>query len=288
MPGLHEVWVYRNDVIVAAGPIWDATPASDANSITVGAQSLEDYLDVRLVEGKSYNLIDQSNIAWDLIDVSQLKTNGNLFITKGTVGLGRTRSLGWRTYDNKYILEAINDLAALDDGFDWWIDPVNRQFRTSYPKLQADKGLTLSFLNNVRSYSVQYMGKYLRNEIRVQGADPSFVVATHPTSQTTYGLRQYGDAFKDAPTGTELSEYAGYLRDIRYAIKKYPTLTVDVDTIDVFNANILFFGDKVRVKIDDGYVQVDEQLRYNGCQVTVSPNGSEIATLYMEDLRKVA
>lgn len=286
-PGLHEAWVRRNNVVVAAGPIWDVTPSSDGGSITVGAQSLEDYFDVRLCLDGIYTLTDQSNIAWGLINASQTQTDGNLYITKGTVGLGRTRTITYRAYDNKYILEAINDMAELEDGFDWWIDPAARQFRTSYPRLQTDRKLTLVYRANIKSYAVQYMGKWMRNVVRVQGADPATVTATNPASITKYGRREFGDSFKDAATATELTAYAGYIRDLRYEPKRYPTLTVDVDEVNMFDSNILQMGDKVKVQINDGYVQYDELLRVKGCQVTVSKHGKETAVLYMQDLREL-
>jgi len=291
-PGLHEIWVKRNGTVVAAGPLWDITPSSDGGSITCSAMSLEDYLDVRLCDDIVYTLTDQSNIAWGLIDRSQTDaitgtTGSTLGFTKGTVGLGRTRTMEFRKYDNKYILEAINDMSELEDGFDWWIDPVNRQFRTSYPRLQVDRKLTLAYRANVRGYAVQYMGKYMRNVIRVQGAEPATVTATNPASITKYGRREYGDSFKDAATATELTAYAGYVRDLRYEPKRYPTITVDIAEVNIFDPTILSMGDQVKVIIDDGYVQFNELLRYKGCQVTVGKGGKETAVVYMEDLREL-
>lgn len=286
-PGLHEVAVVRNGVTVAAGPIWDATVSTDSRAINCAAQSLEDYLDVRLVRDVTYTTIDQVNIAWDLINDSQALTDGNLGFTSGVLLGGVTRSISYKTYDCKYILEAIQDMSELEDGFDFWISPATRQFHAIYPRPYIDRGLHLMFPQHIASYAVTYYGKYLRNRVVVQGPDPAYVVATDTTSLSTYGLREYGDALKDAATANDLTEYTGHLRDIRKDVKGYPTLVLRDQIQNMFNPFAITFGDKIKLTIKDGYVDIDTFVRYKGCQVTVNKNGDETIVIYTQDDREV-
>lgn len=286
-PGLHEIAVMRNGVCIAAGPLWDMTVSTDSKSISCSAQSLEDYLDVRMVRDVSYVTTDQVNIAWDLVNDSQALTDGGLGLTSGVLLTGITRSMEYKTYDCKYILEAIQDMSEMEDGFDFWISPSNRQFHAIYPRPAIDRSLHLVYPQHISSYAVTYYGKYLRNRVVVQGPDPAYVVAVDTTSLATYGLREYGDALKDAATSNDLTEYTGHLRDIRKDVKGYPTLVLRGQVIDIFDPFSITYGDKVKVTIQDGYVQIDEQYRYKGAQVTVNKNGDETIVMYTQDLREL-
>jgi hypothetical protein len=285
--GLHEVAVVRNGVTVAAGPLWDITSSTDSRALNCSAQSLEDYFDKRLVRDVSYVTTDQVNIAWDLIADSQALTSGGLGIVSGTLGTGITRSIDYKTYDNKYILEAIQDFSELEDGFDFWINPATRAFNAIYPRPQTNRSLHLVYPQHISSYAITYYGKYLSNRVVVQGPDPAYVVATDTTSLATYGLREYADALKDASTANDLTSYTGHVRDMRKDVKAYPTLVMRGQFLNIFDSNVIQFGDMIQVTIQDGYTQVDDLFRYKGAQVTVNKSGDETIVLYTQDDREL-
>jgi hypothetical protein len=250
---------------------------------------LEDYLDVRLLRDVQYLVgSQQTAIAWDLIEDSQAHTGGDLGIIQGTLSGGITRPRQvYKTYDGKYVLEAIQDFSELEDGFDFWIDPATRAFHAIWPRPQVNRGLHLVYPQHISSYAVTYYGKYVRNRVMVQGPDPSYVVATDTTSLATYGLREYADALKDAKNVNELTTYAGHVRDIRKQTKGYPTLVLRSQQVNVFDPNVIQFGDMLRVTIADGYVNIDGLQRYKGCQVTVNKGGDETIVIYTQDEREV-
>lgn len=285
--GLHEVWVLRDGVVVAAGPIWDVSVSTDDKSLSCGAQTLEDYLDVRLIRDVDFVTQDQVNIAWSYINTSQGYTNGWMNLYSGTLGTGITRSISWKTYDNKYILEAIQDMAELDNGFDFWISPNNRQFNAVYPRPATDRGLHLSYPQHISSYALVTQGKYTRNRVVVQGPDPAYAVGVNTTNLAKYGLREYADSLKDAGTSNDLTDYTSHLTDIRSNVSAYPTLVLRGQTINIFDPNVIQYGDKFKVTILDGYVTIDQQYRYKGAQVTVNKSGDETIVLYTQDLREL-
>jgi hypothetical protein len=286
-PGYHEVYVKRNGVTVAAGPVWDLTPTTDSKAITCSAMSLEDYLDVRLIQDVSYVTIDQVNIAWALINDSQGRTDGALGITSGTLGTGITRSIDYKTYDGKYILEAIQDFSQLDDGFDFWINPSTRAFNAIYPRPAVDRKLHLVYPQHISSYAVMYQGKYTRNRIVVQGPDPNYAVGINTTNRAHFGLREYADSLKDAATSDELTKYTTHVTDARSQISNYPSLVLRGQYLNIFDSNVIQFGDLVMVTIQDGYVQFNQRLRYMGGQVTVNKSGDETIVMYTQDLREL-
>lgn len=281
-PGLHELWVRRNGVLVACGPLWDVVASSDGG-ITLEAQSLEDYLDVMIIQETEEATLDQSAWAWNVIDACQDRTNGSYGITAGTLQTGVTRTYEWRLWEQKYVSEFIQDMSELEDGFDWRIKP-DRTFNVYYPRLQTDRGLVLKYPETLSGYAMQHYGKMLRNRIYVQGPEPWSALATSPSSEATYGIREYSDSLKDVKHTNELTAYASKLRDQRIKPRQYPTLVLRNNVIDVFNDSVLQLGDKFKVVIDDGYTQINTQYRHAGHQVTVSKGGSETVVLYTQDL----
>ncbi len=286
-PGFHEVWVFRDGQCVAAGPIWDVSVSTDSKALNCSAMSLEDYLDVRLIQDVSYVAVDQVNIAWNLINDSQNRTGGALGITSGFLLGGISRSMDYKTYDGKYILEAIQDMSELKNGFDWWIAPDSRQFNAIYPRPATDRKMHLSYPQHISSYSVTYQGKYTRNRVVVQGPDPAYAVGINTTNLATYGLREFADSLKDAATNNELTDYTTHLSDMRSNISAYPTLVLRGQFLNIFDRFSLNYGDLILITILDGYTNINAQYRYKGAQVTVNKSGDETIVMYTQDLREL-
>jgi hypothetical protein len=196
--------------------------------------------------------------------------------------------MSWRKWDQKYVSEAISDMSELKDGFDYRITPSTRAFNAYYPRLQTDRGLVLKYPETLSGYAMQYYGKMLRNRIYVQGPEPWQATANDPTSEATYGIREYGDTLKDVKHSNELTAYASRLRDIRTKTRAYPTLVLRTKLIDIFDSTVLQLGDKFRVIINDGFVNINTQYRHSGHQVTVSKNGTETVVLYTQDLLELS
>lgn len=285
--GLHETWVYKNDQLIFAGPLWDVTPTSQNKSISCAASTLEDYLDVRRINMNVTKSQDQVDHAWELITHTQDRTGGQLYITRGTAQTGVTRERTWSTYDGKYILEAIQDMSEEEDGFDFYITP-DRKFHCFYPRPRRNVGLTLTYPTTIRRYSVNKMGKWLRNDILVQGPDPVYKTAVDTASRNKYGLREHVAAYKDASNVNQVTKRAGKIRDDRRRPRYNYSVSIDTTVIDIFDDAIIKFGDVIKLEIQDGhYVDVAESFRYVGHQVTVSEQGSESVVLYLNDLREV-
>jgi hypothetical protein len=174
-------------------------------------------------------------------------------------------------------------MSELQDGFDWRIKP-DRTFNVYYPRLQTDRGLVLKYPETISGYANQIYGKMLRNRIYIQGPEPWKAFANDPASEATYGIREFGDGYKDVKTATELNAYASKLRDQRVKPRLYPTIVLRNNLIDVFDSTVLDLGDKVKIIVDDGFTQINSQFRHAGHQVTVSKNGAETVVLYLQDL----
>lgn len=142
-----------------------------------------------------YSQVQQSAIAWDLINTSQSETNGTLLITQG---LNPTSMLRDRTYETYEIAEALTNLANVINGFDFGFEPVldsdgrlsSVLFNVYYPtkgSVREDLG-KLEMGINVSSVSWTTISE-LYNTVIVEGSGtgiPLIYESSDPSSQQAY------------------------------------------------------------------------------------------------------
>lgn len=286
--GKHEAWIYRDDVLVKAGPIWNCTPNSNDNDINCDGSDLLDYFDVLRIDAYvRYAAMDQFDIVADLIATAQAQTDGDYGIISSLGQSGIVINREYKDTEGKYVLEAIQDIAAEDTGFDFWVSPTTRRFEAAYPRLSRNIGLRLEYPNAIRTYSVNYFGKWHRNDVLVLGPYNRVSRAISTDARAYYKLRQLTESYTDAPDPTALAARASYIRDLRTAPKVSPIISLESSYLNVFDPATIRMGDMITTVIDDGYVQVNELLRLIGFQVTVGRQGQESVVLYFNDNREV-
>lgn len=290
-PARDEIWLYRNDVVIFAGPLWDMTASSSDGSWTCSAMGLESYLDHRRIDW-DYNVsMAAADIGWDLISRTQALTDGQLNITKGTVPASPTVPVTHTRAQGEMIFDVIDKLAQSTNGFDWEINSATRQYNCWVPRKDtfAKAGMWFDKDNgggNLKSYSLQLMGEYAANDVLIHN-DDQYAVAISGTNRPIYGLLQYSDADGSATTGTALAASAQFTRNLRQVPKRIPGVVTDGDTYNPFDGDC-WYGDRVPVYISDGSVYYNEDMRCIGMQVSVSKHGSETFVIYLNDLREVA
>lgn len=123
-PQRTALYVDRDGVLVWGGLIWTRSYQHSAQRLDLqGAEFWSYFRSRRLKVNKSYTNQDQLVIARDLINYAQSVTNGNIGISVPVATSGvlrdRTQYFG---YERKPIAEAVEQLAAVIDGFDFGID----------------------------------------------------------------------------------------------------------------------------------------------------------------------
>ncbi|MFB6618234.1 hypothetical protein ACFCV9_29125 [Streptomyces sp. NPDC056367] len=125
LPGRTGVWVERGRDIWWGGIVWTLSLASNARGF-LGAQiqagGWESYLYRRLVyDTQIADDVDQYDIVRQLVDYSADTLGGDIGITYDTGLSGVLRDHTYLRYDLHSVGELIDDLAALDKGFEWRI-----------------------------------------------------------------------------------------------------------------------------------------------------------------------
>lgn len=126
LPGRTAVWVERGRDIWWGGILWTANVASDARGgLGVGIQcgGWESYLYRRqLRDTFTADDVDQLDIARQLVDYAQTTPGGDIGITyDASVISGVVRDRTYLRYDLPYIGDLLDDLAAVERGFEWRI-----------------------------------------------------------------------------------------------------------------------------------------------------------------------
>ncbi|MFH9295616.1 hypothetical protein [Streptomyces sp. NPDC017520] len=125
VPGRTGVWVERGREIWWGGILWTMTPASDARGfLTVQIQcgGWESYLyRRRLFDTLTATQVDQLDIVRELVDYVQATPGGNLNISYDDDVSGVVRDRAFLRYDQPTIGDLIDQLAAVERGFEWRI-----------------------------------------------------------------------------------------------------------------------------------------------------------------------
>ena len=88
--GVNDIEVFRDEVKIFRGRIWDKTRSYDGDEGTVSISALGYFalLEKRLAgkaDPREFEDTDAGNICWTLISESQAETGGDLGITQGTI-----------------------------------------------------------------------------------------------------------------------------------------------------------------------------------------------------------
>ncbi|MFI1182618.1 hypothetical protein ACH4UT_24105 [Streptomyces sp. NPDC020799] len=124
-PGRTAVWVERGREIWWGGILWTARVASSTRgelSVQVQAATFDSYLDHRmLADTQIATGVDQYDIARGLITYVQNTPGGDIGITYDAAPSGVKRDRTYSRYDLPRIRDLINQLAAVEGGFEWRI-----------------------------------------------------------------------------------------------------------------------------------------------------------------------
>ncbi|MFF5582725.1 hypothetical protein [Streptomyces hygroscopicus] len=125
VPGRTGIWVERGGDIWWGGVLWTLALASDARGF-LGAQiqagGWESYLYRRLLfDTQIAEQVDQLDIARGLVDYAQSAPGGDIGITYDLDVSGVLRDRTYLRYDLHSIGDLLDDLATVEDGFEWRI-----------------------------------------------------------------------------------------------------------------------------------------------------------------------
>ncbi|MFE6828024.1 hypothetical protein [Streptomyces sp. NPDC057690] len=319
--GRTAVYLQRGNDLWWGGIIWTSTLQSDDRGvITLGIQAatFESYAGRRRIRqdltfSGSNDQLEVARRLWRHLQTGELvddgtpapPTGGDIGVTFGQELSGVTRAVSYRDGDETVYLEAIEALAALENGFEHYIavyrDPVTgtrvRRLRLGSPRITTGStDLVMDRPGTILSYSFPRDATRGGTTARARGA-------TDNTNQAVESRPLFADA--DIPDGEDLIR-VGYprvdlasdhndiasttiLRSLANAELAEGTGAVVIPEISVRLDDLVpsaLLGRTVRLRITDEWWTEGLDARYRIIGVKVSPaqrGRPDTAELYLED-----
>ncbi|WP_172384868.1 poly-gamma-glutamate hydrolase family protein [Streptomyces sp. MNP-20] len=184
VPGRTAVWVERDTEIWWGGILWTATPGVDdrgAVSVDIQAATFDSYLDHRILFEDLKTSGDQFDIARSLVSYVQAAEGGDLGIRLDTRTSGVKRTRAYSRYDLARVGELLQDLAGVDNGFEWRIACYRdgageraKALQLGYPTITSGtEPVMLAYPGNVLTYSWPNDATGMANVWQSRGATSS-------------------------------------------------------------------------------------------------------------------
>lgn len=259
------VLVKKDGVVVWSGPVWTIEETAP-NTLQVGCVGWLQTLERRLTRNTwgaplIFNDIDAGAIVQDLILRAKneaISAGGPYWISPGTTETSQLRDASYQP--DTPILQEIYNLAALESGFDFLVDPVTRTLdivatsMVDRPNVIFEWGVNLSQAGR-SSDSERMVNRYIAN-----GANNLSQAAIDPTSIATYGLIEEAQSLSDVTSDVILQAYA----QAEIALRAQPLRTHTFEPRKATETDPLLFrdcfvGDKVYLKVMRGRLNIARQ-----------------------------
>jgi hypothetical protein len=260
-PGRTAVYALRDGSVVGGAIIWTRTRESDAPAQIAGAGFWSFFRLQHLRVARSYVGVDQLAIARDLVQTAEAVFGADIGVTVGTETSPVVRSQSWAGYELKQVAGAVEELAALDRGFDVAIDitpTLGKVLTLSYPRrgrLAGTTGLVFARGKNLLSYRVFEDDTQAARTFTAVGAGDGDDMLLSTATRTDlldagYPLTSATGAWKDEAVAANLAARSVAEVAARALTPTTWSLSIDPDDIDGGLGRFIA-GDDVLLEIDD-------------------------------------
>ena len=290
-PGSTALYVERDGVIVWAGLLWTADGNVDGNEMNLSGAGMMSYFAKREIRADYFFLAnDQADIVQSLIILGQIQYGSIVVIdTYDTPLTGILRARTYYEYEGKPLLEAIEQLAGVRDGFDFYTS-TNSSFATTlhtqFPATGRKTSFVLDMDANVELLSFTIDATNIVNTVTAKGAGEGdmglSVTAVNAPGILEFPLYESTVSYTDVRVTATLEAHAKRALDRG----KRATLLLKVALYNGMEPGIGAFvvGDVVRVKGSYGWLAVDDSFRITEWTCTVDSNGGERTQLSLAPL----
>ena len=282
-PAATSIWVERQGTLVWGGILWLAR--ASGQSVTFSGSGWWSYFRSRLVRvRKEYANADQADIVRDLISYAQAQDGGSVGMDVNAPATGVLRTQTYEAYERKFVGAAIEELAALDDGFEFavdvFFDPAGRpakRFNLSYPQRGRDLSAVWELAANMEDLPEWTIdGTRVANLIDVTGAgegDDQLLQTAQITNRGSYPLLEDVLSFRDVDDASFLYDRAN--AEVLTRQKAPETISAPVRPTPETEVGAWGLGDVVTAKASLGYLQILGRYKIVGARISVTDEGAE-------------
>lgn len=289
-PGKRILYVIREGLLVWSGIIWGAR--LNGPDIEIAGRGLWSYFrQRRIFTTKAYTAQDQLYIARDLVNYAQGVPGGDIGLVVGSETCGVTRDRTYPSYEAKPIGEAVEQLAAVRDGFDFEIVPSvsGNKFTNTlvlhYPRQGRRTSLVWDVGTHCDVSEWQVDADRLANFMRALGSGDGDAMLTSDSSNPNL-LREYPRyddtvSYRDVTDATTLASYAELWRTRRQLPLIMPSITLRPS--DDTGVGSFVVGDEVYVSGTDGWAELDGYYTIVAYEVSVTDEGDEATAITFQN-----
>ncbi len=260
------VFVERDGVIIpdSGYVIWRRV-RSAGNSVSISGVGLASLLRRnRVVSNLVYTSLDQLTIARNLITHLQSQAGGDFGIAVGSGTSGVTRDRTYNGYERKNIGDAIDELSACFDGFDWAIDCAwsgsspAKNLTLSYPRrgrIAGTTGVIFAVGKNILDYTFIEDGTRSARSVDIFGSGDGKDMKVSTATATAlldegFPLTSETLAYKDITVQGTIDSRVVAAMNARAKTPAFLELSVMPDDVDA-GLGTWIVGDDAYVEITD-------------------------------------
>ncbi|MFE1071004.1 hypothetical protein ACFW5W_07210 [Streptomyces sp. NPDC058783] len=307
VPGRTAVWVERGRDLWWGGILWTLNLASDQRgrlTAQIQAGGWESYLYHRLLyDTQTAVQVDQLDIARGLVDYVQTTPGGDIGITYDSHTSGVLRDRTYLRYDLPAVGDLLDDLAAVENGFEWRIASYRdadgrrvKRLRFGSPKIITGAAdIVLDHPGPVLSYAWPTDATRKANAWQSRGATVNTNQAADSYPLTSPVLVDDADIAAGWPRLDGTSDYTTVTQQTTLdaharadaAASLRPVVIPEVEVLLGGQISPALLGATVRLRISDlwhpGADRLDARYRVVGMSVSPPERGRpETARLYLE------
>jgi hypothetical protein len=297
--GKTVMYVDRDGEIVWAGMLWQTNVTGGSNNSTVVLTGLELwslFQDIKsrgrfIRETMVFEDVDQLTIAQTLISYAQSSfihgptANYGIVVGSETSGVIRTRT--YEPWDRTNIGKAVENLAALEDGFDFRVRArrdgfdIIKELLFFYPSTPTpEANVIFEWGRNILGYSYPIDALNMAKKVDALGAGEGaqmLIATAEDTTLDTYPMREVDYAYKDVTQMATLQAHA----NADLVRNRMPDAVPSLITKTEVDAPIgsFFPGNTAVVRINDGKVQINRYMKIVQQEIRIEPDGSEEMTV---------
>ena len=291
-PGRTAVYIERDGTVVWGGILWTAKASVEGATVEVGGEGFWSYFRRRKIRTtKTYTAADQCFIARDLVNYAQAQAGGNLGVVVGAEVSGVLRDRTYYHYERKNLGAAVEELAAVQGGFDFNIDVswvagvITKTLQVQYPRRGRATATVFELGSNIEGLDQEIDATRQANILDGLGAGEGDAMLITTVSDLSlappYPILEDVVTYKDVSVATTLQlATLAELVARSTPVERLPTLLAHAGPDTVIGSFIT--GDTVTVRGSDGYLSVNEPMRITNYEVSVDQNGREIVGLGLQ------
>ncbi len=282
-----DVWLFRDGRPLYRGRVGLTGDDldEDRHGMAVSSADYRAVLGRRLLrEGDplTYTQVDQAQLAWNLISITQGRTGGSLGIVRGSgQATGVLRDRTWEPGET--VLHYLDLLANVQDGFDYDLAPSGTStalsFDVFYPLRGTDRQVVLDFPGAIAKGSRQVDPGQYANSVRVSGDEtvvPARATAANVgTADEGRWEAQVGDTtILEAATLTARAQ-----AELALAQVVTPSWTVTLRPNFWGGPDHIWLGDPVTLAVRSGRLSALTSLRVQELGIALDDNDEETVSL---------